>query len=400
MSCQIHCPVHCGLLPERVGPLESPYLELLLSNYVVPLDSQIPAIQNTIQAAEDRISGIDDEIMRLQTMISRLKRQRSEVLDIADIHRGAVSTMRRFPSEILTEIFSHCVQEDALSPFNPSNRHPWLITRVCSRWRAAALSSPTLWCHLVVVPLHDTIKESSLVPLLSLQLERAGQAPLSVHLRSRRSYTSNVLDVLLTASERWENIILDLTPSDFHHLHTFVGHLPVMKKLEIRNAPQDCPDNIFMSLPALEDLGLCNIIPPARFNLPWTQLRKCTMDNCWSLDVLRILSLASSATQFVISNGWRLGDELATSNTNCSARSLTFDDCDNTFVEYVLAPLIAPALDELIIELPDARDDEDLFQPSITQEIMSFLTRYVHRNPPNNTQSCSSRTRPQWISPL
>jgi len=55
------------------------------------------------------------------------------------------------PSEILCEIFVHCLPEDSLNHIQPdTNVAPMLLCQVSSHWRCVALGTPGLWAHLYV----------------------------------------------------------------------------------------------------------------------------------------------------------------------------------------------------------------------------------------------------------
>ncbi|KAJ7094310.1 hypothetical protein C8R44DRAFT_561217, partial [Mycena epipterygia] len=115
--------------------LENPYPELLFST-TVPSEAQISAIFHAIRRAEA-------EIAENQRTVHLLQQERAELEEFVKRHRGVVSTMRRLPSEILSEIFARCA--DPPSRFNPRNSMPLRIIQVCSRWRTVALASPSLW---------------------------------------------------------------------------------------------------------------------------------------------------------------------------------------------------------------------------------------------------------------
>ncbi|KAG2369800.1 hypothetical protein BDR07DRAFT_541679 [Suillus spraguei] len=57
------------------------------------------------------------------------------------------SAICRLPTEILSEIFVHCLPQD--DDFSPRTRlAPLLFTMICRRWRQVAIGFPRLWCRL------------------------------------------------------------------------------------------------------------------------------------------------------------------------------------------------------------------------------------------------------------
>ncbi|KAJ7780963.1 hypothetical protein B0H16DRAFT_1496688 [Mycena metata] len=65
---------------------------------------------------------------------------------------GACDLTTRLPPEILAEIFltSLVNGEDSDSDIL-SWEAPWLLSDVCGRWKAIALSTPELWCSLLPI---------------------------------------------------------------------------------------------------------------------------------------------------------------------------------------------------------------------------------------------------------
>jgi hypothetical protein len=56
------------------------------------------------------------------------------------------SPILTLPSEITTEIFTHCVPDAWDSIGRPNvNAAPLLLGRICSSWRSIAAGSPELW---------------------------------------------------------------------------------------------------------------------------------------------------------------------------------------------------------------------------------------------------------------
>ncbi|KIJ13172.1 hypothetical protein PAXINDRAFT_50824, partial [Paxillus involutus ATCC 200175] len=62
-------------------------------------------------------------------------------------HQGFISCIRRFPPEVLGEIFVQCLPGDTYIHPGPDTV-PLLLTGICKGWRQVALSTPRLWCSL------------------------------------------------------------------------------------------------------------------------------------------------------------------------------------------------------------------------------------------------------------
>ncbi|KAJ6545047.1 hypothetical protein DFH09DRAFT_659085 [Mycena vulgaris] len=273
-----------------------------------------------------------------------------------------VSSLRRLPSEILSEIFLHCSRsQDGCTP------RPFAA--VCSRWRDVALLTPRLWCN---VYLYETeIATPSLHSLLSLQLERSGQVPLDVVFSDPYDKTS-IFELVLTASHRWQSLDLDLTFSQHEHLCSSASHFPILKRLTIRIVPSLELGNLSKPLPLLEELTLKwppYLVPP---ELPWTRLTKCTLIHCSSFEVLNILRSSSAMEELSLYQCY--GPDQRDPKpipTTSKIRYLKMSRCDRAFNKDFLAYLTAPVLQELLIEHPD--------ESGTTTQITSLLAAPITR---------------------
>ncbi|KAJ7649818.1 hypothetical protein FB45DRAFT_718963, partial [Roridomyces roridus] len=90
----------------------------------------------------DAIQKAKTELARVEAAIANLTAQRAGLDDFIQSHTTVVG-LRCFPNELLAEIFLRCV--DYRSYFDPLTNGPWIVARVCRRWRNVALSCPGLW---------------------------------------------------------------------------------------------------------------------------------------------------------------------------------------------------------------------------------------------------------------
>ncbi|KAJ7285349.1 hypothetical protein C8J57DRAFT_1291258 [Mycena rebaudengoi] len=343
MSCHSPCSIHCGtgLGNTELSP-ETPYPELL-SSTAVPSDGQISTIRDVIRAVEEQIDFKYHEVARLQEVIANLNRQRAELRVFANTHIGMISGMRRLPSELLTEIFLQFVRTGR------SFRGPWIIATVCNRWRAVALSSPSLWCHFL------GIRRRRPAALLSAQLERSRNSPIYLNFRSHYFQTEadslNALDLFLAASTRWREVTLRLSSEDMSHLGAFTGTFPVLQTLAISNRELKASlAATFAVLPSLTDLELhCRDIP-AQITFPFSSLRRCVVHDCNSTDVLRILSLLAPGAAFSVCRCRApTNPDAVLQPTMSHIHSLHFNGCDPLFIQNVLRTLVASDLTDLTI---------------------------------------------------
>ncbi|KAG1742870.1 hypothetical protein EDB19DRAFT_1604251, partial [Suillus lakei] len=65
-----------------------------------------------------------------------------------NLHKRLMSALWCFPTEILSQIFCHCLPKipelpDLQLPSELST--PMLLTRICRQWRGVAMDLPNLW---------------------------------------------------------------------------------------------------------------------------------------------------------------------------------------------------------------------------------------------------------------
>ncbi|KAJ7471553.1 hypothetical protein B0H11DRAFT_1867737 [Mycena galericulata] len=360
MSCLSHCPKHCAANEDDMpGLLQSPFPETLSSN-TIPSDPQVCAIHDAIQRAEAAIS-------EKTGMIQRLEQQRADLEAFVNKQRGVVSAMRRFPNEILGDIFGHFVYHQE---FNPSKNMPWRIARVCSRWRSVALAFPRLWTHFCFGgPRHSDPR------MVLLQLQRSSHMPLTV---KTRDVHLGLLDVLMTASTRWQSVDLSFSASG-SNVKIFeslcAGNFPALQKLTVHMERGSSSQIVafIQALPALVTLALDpgTAALSNYFSISWSRLQECTLTRCRMVDVLRILSFLSLGTRVHITNASKGRKPEDLPPTSSSILAIAFEDCRPTSVHQLLGAITAPALEELHFGENIYRKENN----NMVEQIIAFLAR-------------------------
>ncbi|KAF8216807.1 hypothetical protein K438DRAFT_1558446, partial [Mycena galopus ATCC 62051] len=105
-----------------------------------PLESHIPVLREFIFQGRARVAALDAEIALLQSSLDLLLKEKLELDAKIPMHEGALSPLRRMPTEIMTHIFTF-----TLPPHQLSASAPWTIGAVCARWRAIVVSQPCFW---------------------------------------------------------------------------------------------------------------------------------------------------------------------------------------------------------------------------------------------------------------
>jgi hypothetical protein len=86
-------------------------------------------------------------LAELNHKISDIERERDILADEIQEHTQLLAPFRRYPDDILREIFLACLPYNHNAIMSPEEP-PLLLGRVCSRWRSVAYSTPRLWATL------------------------------------------------------------------------------------------------------------------------------------------------------------------------------------------------------------------------------------------------------------
>ncbi|KAJ7603923.1 hypothetical protein FB45DRAFT_767776, partial [Roridomyces roridus] len=127
-------------------------LYTLLHSNEPPNDSEIPFLRSIASEMSGRLEWLDDEVSRLWNRWVELTAERTTLAQSHENHQRVLSPVRSLPSEILGEIFAWTLPTVAEASDRTSfkfHHSPWNLTHVCSRWRAIAISTPSLWSLLV-----------------------------------------------------------------------------------------------------------------------------------------------------------------------------------------------------------------------------------------------------------
>ncbi|CAA7266162.1 unnamed protein product [Cyclocybe aegerita] len=231
---------------------ETQQVEELLLNNAPPPDSLLPTVNNMLEASRSQLLIIQGEMNAAATLLAADKQRFDATQQSINKYETILSSIRRVPADILGEIFGHCLPTHR-NPLFLSSEAPILPSHVCRSWRAAALSTPSLWARLHVslpgavrlrlpsgpagTPSIDTIRRNNVLALypkimkrrsdaVREWLARSGASPLSVSVFAPTIYPEYlteiihgagemVLDALAPSCERWREIELTM-PLDLY----------------------------------------------------------------------------------------------------------------------------------------------------------------------------------------
>ncbi|KAM6491303.1 hypothetical protein JOM56_013542 [Amanita muscaria] len=192
--------------------------------------------------------------------------------------------IQRIHTDILAEIFTHCLPERVDKDWRPSlisgRKAPLLLCKVCASWRSLAISTPRLW-QMFILELNaynaPTTTTKSLPSDIRTWLGRSGTLPLTIRFLLYTNTTSLVADTLkavFESSSRWESVLIETTPrvpwppvSVLPNLRDFHGSV-----LRINEFP-------FTSAPSLKSLSLYTLPPnpTSVSSIPWNRLTELSI---------------------------------------------------------------------------------------------------------------------------
>ncbi|KAF9030432.1 hypothetical protein BDZ89DRAFT_1159311 [Hymenopellis radicata] len=267
----------CGARPRRSVYLEdeTPFHHLAVCNFP-PTDAELSEFGATILPVVERdIATLSTTIDAARLVLQSLEQERDALYTVQQSYRNIISTRRRIPQEIWSEIFlyAHSLNDDCpdwhfnrVWPF----RTIWQLSQVCQTWRNLAFSLHSCWSSIALkFPLDWPAAERD-VDLLAFVLERSHQHLLDVTIVDRNDdglpFTRRMREKAFAESHRWRTARL----TDFHvevspgSLYAPLrGRLPRLELLDIEFIVRGDHATIsaFKDCPRLVAVGLAGVNP-------------------------------------------------------------------------------------------------------------------------------------------
>ncbi|KAF7356298.1 F-box domain-containing protein [Mycena venus] len=264
----------------------------LLTSNEPPEESESAFIQSVVSKTDAPLARLDEQISRLRGQLKQLEDKYALVIGYRTRNRAILSPLRRIPPEILREIFSWTVPSirDALirGSFD-MHQSPWVLTRICSRWREVSISTPSLWSR-VAIDYPQSLYNSSTYsfPLLEAQLKRSQK--LSIHFYGANELDSSsqtrMFQLLAQHSSRWEELSIGLTSETWPLLSALRDRLPSLTRLWIQWTGPESQSGVnsidcFQTASSLIDFGVFNQHRFIPIPLPLSQLTRYQLDCSW-----------------------------------------------------------------------------------------------------------------------
>ncbi|KAK0459256.1 uncharacterized protein EV420DRAFT_310895 [Desarmillaria tabescens] len=266
-----------------------------------------------------------------------------------------LAPVQRLPLELLFEIFTL-----AIEPFNVFTGGPWILGRVCRRWRQVAWSCPALWASFSV-PRLSFFKERASIALLNGVLQRSGCADLAFTVDFDYLCGSHkaLVDCLFPHISRWKSASFihakpDAIVSSFSELArpqpfqlVSLG-LGLAEPTYLDSVAGAC--NVFREAPRLRTLRLSvahQVFWPGSIQLPWAQLTHLILDLRTSGAVEKCINTLTLCRRIEVFEDQTVDMDGSNMNTNIitlpALRSLHLrNSC-------ILKYLTCPSLDELTL---------------------------------------------------
>ncbi|KAF9024409.1 hypothetical protein BDZ89DRAFT_1162230 [Hymenopellis radicata] len=217
-----------------------------------PTDLELSDIRTAVLPALDQdILAVDAAITTTRLALESLEQERDALNDIKQNYETIISTRRRIPPEIWSEIFLYAHSLDSDKKFDWPSPTIWQLSQVCQTWRNLAFSLHSCWSSIVLKFLSLRSASERDVELLAFVLERSHQHLLDVTILDSNNYdlpfTRRMQEKVFAESHRWRTAHL-------HHIEVnsvlyapLRGRLPQLELLDFAFPGGMVSDNAVIS---------------------------------------------------------------------------------------------------------------------------------------------------------
>ncbi|KDR83118.1 hypothetical protein GALMADRAFT_88974 [Galerina marginata CBS 339.88] len=251
-----------------------PHLAKLLKTNESPSEGTLIEVKELLSKPLQELENKEAEIERLEQTLKNLQEERDVIQNSIKEYATILSPIRRLPSDIVHEIFYHCLPIHR-NPIMSITEAPLLLTRICQPWRSIALASHRIWSrvHVALLPCsighstpyhspgmgangawqreRDSIEKYSRTmrarcKLADIWLSRSGSCPLSISLNfggmdrmddnlDDGNALVQLLITIISFSHRFSDIELSLPYEVYRVIETRITleMIPRLQKLKI-----------------------------------------------------------------------------------------------------------------------------------------------------------------------
>ncbi|KAJ3576068.1 hypothetical protein NP233_g677 [Leucocoprinus birnbaumii] len=233
----------------------------------------IAATKTSLEEIARKGRNLDRHIVELRALHNSFVLERQALLRLIEGHKALLSPLNGLPTDILEEIFYHCLPTTRNATMSP-DEPPLLFGRVSKRWREVVYSSPRMWATLHIVVLQAESPQykqrmEDMTKSVDSWLSRSGALPLSISIyhnnpsssaHSRRSMDRKsqlLLNTIAHHSHRWRAVYLSLRNIDWPQLLSQLPYadVPMLETLCIKDNLRSCPWNASQASDAVTGLA-------------------------------------------------------------------------------------------------------------------------------------------------
>ncbi|KAG1747933.1 uncharacterized protein EDB91DRAFT_50911 [Suillus paluster] len=229
-------------------------------------DQSISAViterQQQLNAVLQDVSGLESVMDKIKGLHRQLLEEKDKIIQSMNLHKGLVSALWRFPSELLSYIFVHCLPEtEHLLP--ASKLAPMLLTRICRRWREVAARTSDLWCGVIVDVDDEDWQQAAFC--YDSWLKRSQDRPLSLALRCFEDDATNLRTLLQPYMNRISSLQIVFVDPVTPEL--LLDDLPALQELTISTSYHMWRPTIAQSISRLPfTLRSLKVVGPSAFD--------------------------------------------------------------------------------------------------------------------------------------
>ncbi|KAK7055873.1 F-box domain-containing protein [Favolaschia claudopus] len=225
-------------------------------------------MQKNLEADRACVAEIDAEIAWHEQCIAELQSRRVIASQALDAYKYPVL---KLPNEIVSEIFLHFLPPSTICPPLTGLHSPSLLTHICSKWRAIALSTPDLWTTVPVSKFREGRDH-----IASEWLTRSPSRLLTVRIHGlvEEDVSRGMYSAIMSHRARLEHLTI-IVPG--HNIDLLEGPMPLLRHLHL-----DLWQLSDSQLVVLDNAPLlCSVVLSHQaaylVELPWLQLTSLTL---------------------------------------------------------------------------------------------------------------------------
>ncbi|KAG1847998.1 hypothetical protein C8R48DRAFT_641813, partial [Suillus tomentosus] len=299
-----------NIIAQRQQQLDTVLYELSALEAVI--DSVVSIIaerRQKLDAVLDEISALEAVMDSVRNLYQQVVEKKEKIMQSTNLHKGLLSVLWRLPTEVLSQIFNHCLPETKLWP--PSNlRAPMLLTRICQRWREVAVGTPDLWCRLYMEADDRGWEQAAFC--YDLWLKRSRGRPLSLELGYH--YSTKLRSLLQPHMSRIKFLRVSIDYFRGRRPQLFATDLPALQELTIlRMTNHDIPTtaqsisrlpSTMRSLKFIDMRPFFDIEPLSSFGPVWAYLTDVQIAVCHPNAFLHLLQLCPNLSSLNVHIGF------------------------------------------------------------------------------------------------